>query len=342
MPFELLVAQSTKDVWEKIDAVSGLVSGVLVALVGAVATYLFNERAHRQQQAATGQSERQRATQHAQDLRVAQVQALAAFLPYLGAVEAREREAALVAISALELEDPTLAVRLAAMYRSDGGEEALARIAQSPNREASDAAVDSLTGLFGVLESAIVRVAGADSSFRGCGFAIREGLICTANFVLSSKPTDAPGTLSVTSVSGSSAEAMVVWRSTDFDGVALLSTPLDLGTKLDLVGDLHRITPGTRVTIMGRDQAARGWRTTTGTIVGLHTMEDRGIVTAGSGPMLTVAGSRAGKGYAGAPAVDDRGRVLGMVTLRDETGDVFLTSGPTLLAALRELDGETP
>ncbi|HEV2812839.1 MAG TPA: hypothetical protein VGW10_06250 [Solirubrobacteraceae bacterium] len=59
-----------KDAWDKLSSIAGLVSGLLVALIGAFATYVYNDRQSKTQAA---QSEREVAVQ--------QVQTVAGFMP---------------------------------------------------------------------------------------------------------------------------------------------------------------------------------------------------------------------------------------------------------------------
>jgi hypothetical protein len=117
-----------KDLWDKLQSVSGIVSGVLVAVIGAFATYIYNRR---QREAAAADAA---ATQMAEDaraereLRVQRVQTIQTFFPYLKSDDEREREAALIAVDALG--DHELARQLAASYGGPAAFGALSRIAK--------------------------------------------------------------------------------------------------------------------------------------------------------------------------------------------------------------------
>ena len=103
---------AAKDFWDKLSALSGL----LVATIGAIATYVYNRRQRASQ-----------ATEAAHQLRVTEVQTVANFLPHLQSDDAREKEAALVAMSALG--NTQLVTRLADIYRDPASLGALSRIA---------------------------------------------------------------------------------------------------------------------------------------------------------------------------------------------------------------------
>src|SRR5436190_1873410 len=120
-----LAAQTTarsKDVWDKLNAASGIVAGALVATIGGFATYGYNRRAER-------------------ELAVRRVQTIQTFLPLLKADE--DREAALLAIDALG--DHELANKFALLYGGRGSVAALSRIAATTTDELADHAVAALS-----------------------------------------------------------------------------------------------------------------------------------------------------------------------------------------------------
>ena len=101
-----------KDFWDKLTAVSGLVTGGIVVLIGIIATYVYNKRSNK----------------------VAQVQAISNLITHLQSQHVHERQAALLAISVLG--NPDLAARFADLYRDEGSIAALKSMAESGDHKA--------------------------------------------------------------------------------------------------------------------------------------------------------------------------------------------------------------
>ena len=163
-------AAEAKDAWDKLESVSGLISGILVAVIGAIATYIYNDR---QSKAQARQAEREVAVQ--------QVQTVATLMPSLRSTDPLEKETALLSIS--ELGNPQLAVRLATLYRDEGSVGALTRIAaHSADREAAAAAAESLDEILEALRASVVEVVGSRGPM-ATGFVVRpDGLTLTTDY----------------------------------------------------------------------------------------------------------------------------------------------------------------
>jgi S1-C subfamily serine protease len=155
---------ATQDIWGKIGAISGLISGILVALIGGIATYIL---AKRQRVAEDTRSNR--------ELAVLRVQTVQAFISNLGSQDEREKEAALLAINALG--NPELASRLAAIYGGEGSVAAMSRVAARSSGVEAAQAEESLAVLFDSLRAAVVFVSspGTQSS----GFVVASGRVVT-------------------------------------------------------------------------------------------------------------------------------------------------------------------
>jgi len=126
--------RQAKDRWDKIQALSGLISGTVVALVGLYATYSYNER----QLEATKERSRQ-------SLAVSRVEVAQRFFPELASGDERRKGAAIVAIAALG--DEELATRLAGQFGGPGSAAALSRIAASPNPSIASKAKQTLSNV---------------------------------------------------------------------------------------------------------------------------------------------------------------------------------------------------
>jgi len=101
-----------KDGWEKIAAISTLLSTVVIAVVGTGATLLYNYR----------ESERNRQTKK-QEILISETQAVKDLIPQLAGSNKAARRTALLTLCSLNNVD--LATRLAPQYAADGGVEAL-------------------------------------------------------------------------------------------------------------------------------------------------------------------------------------------------------------------------
>ena len=146
-----------------------------MAIIGAIATYVYNNRQARAQQL---QADREVAVQR--------VQTVATFMPYLRSAESREKEAALLAISALG--DPQLAANLSSTSRDKASFGALARMAEGSDATAARAAQQSLDAIHTMLRASVVKVIVAVENGgkhrQGSGFAINGDSILTADYVV--------------------------------------------------------------------------------------------------------------------------------------------------------------
>jgi S1-C subfamily serine protease len=171
-----------KDVWDKLGAISGFVSGIAVALIGGAFTYFYNQG---QRKAEDNRNSR--------ELAVQRVQTVQTFLPHLASQNELEKRAALLAIG--HLDDAKLASELATLFRGEGAVSALAEIAMSANQEESDLARRSLGELFRRLESSVVRVDVLDSTgfprVSASGFVAQsDGLIVTVSLLVEPSQPD--------------------------------------------------------------------------------------------------------------------------------------------------------
>jgi S1-C subfamily serine protease len=169
------IAES-KDIWDKLSAISGLVSGIVVALIGVLATYIYNERQRRAED-----------SRNSRELAVQRVQTIQTFLPHLASQNELEKRGALLAIS--HLDDPKLASELATLFRGEGAVSALAEIAMSANREEADLARRSLGEIFQRLETSVVRVSALSDegvvTSMVSGFVARpDGLVVTSSLIV--------------------------------------------------------------------------------------------------------------------------------------------------------------
>ncbi len=167
-----------KDLWDKLQALSVLISGVLVAFIGAYATQLYNGR---QLQMTTDQNQR--------ELAVNRVQVVERFFPHLISKDEEEKGAALDAIASLG--DEALATRLAFRFGGEGGVSALSKLTGSPDASVATAANRALDRVL-ISETAETFVylvtatsCGGSESRTGTGFRVKEitGIITSLHLV---------------------------------------------------------------------------------------------------------------------------------------------------------------
>jgi hypothetical protein len=230
---------------------------------------------------------------------VTEVQTVAAFLPHLQSSDVREKEAALVAMSALG--NTELVTRLAEIYRDPASFVALGRIASAIDPSAAALAERSLTEM---LNSAVVKIADDDGGLSGTGFIVDPGIAVTADYVGS---IDHP---SVRTTSGNTYPAQVLGTDAD-NGVTVLRVPdLPFGRLLLAHPDIDVTTAGP-VTLLG--STGSGWQFAAGELEGELA---KGEPTAAT----LVARIPLQPGQGGAPVVDQSVRVVAMAYATHGTG----------------------
>ena len=299
----LAASDSPKDVWDKLSAISGLAAGVLVAVIGAIATYFYNQR---QQQATTADAALQRSAEDARterQLAVLRVQTIEAFFPHLKSTDERDREAALVAIDALG--DHELAARLAVYYGGEAAVGALARIATTGDDESTGRAIESLEAVLGALRASVVQIL-VGGAFTETGFVVTgDGIVVTANLL----DEDLTG-VDVRLINGETRPASIIYTGDrppydvmllKIDGHQLSSLPVSATSPV--VGD-----PVMTLAFSARGPEAAAMDIPPGESVMV------GSVTAVSPGSSSTTGEiqarmRTAAGFAGAPLVNQRGQV---------------------------------
>jgi S1-C subfamily serine protease len=312
--------QQPKDLWGKISSISPLISGVLVAMIGAIATYVYNKRQRTAQEQDLSRQISADETRSQRDIRIKQAQTIEAFLPHLASRDAREKEAALVALSALGLEDPNLVVKLAAMYKDEGGQAALTRLATSPDETVAAAARSSVIAFYDLLKSSVTQILKRGRPF-GSGFAIANGrLIVTTDFIANdfvTRPeTDRSGVVDVLTADGRSLQATVQSIHPEY-GLAFLQlkdeslTPMDLSSREDLEP---------LATVILLMSGRYGWLSRSGSVEGVSHLS-YGQENEMTEPHIVIRPA-ADQGGAGGPVVDGTGKVVAVIGAVDMERDL--------------------
>ena len=136
-------SKSTKDPWERLASLGGVLTFVSSVVVAAVGWHFTNSYNERQQANAVQQAERD-ADIRRQQTRISEMDTVVKMIPHLTEGE-QSKKAALLALSALAT--PALAVQMAQLFGGVGSVQALQTIAsQSPTGTQSDA-VSALAGI---------------------------------------------------------------------------------------------------------------------------------------------------------------------------------------------------
>lgn len=308
-----------KDVWDKITAVSGLVSGVLIALIGGIATFVYRER---QRAAEDARSQRDNA--------VAQVQTVQSFLPHLQSADSREREAALLAIGALG--NPELATRLADLYRDEAGIGALSKMAASADTVTAHAAKKTLDNVFDRLRPTVVEIRSKDEKEQtvASGFLVSpHGHILTADYVV--RHADS-GSINICFTDGEVRPAEILKIDSN-RGLAVLKVVGNDFPHLTIAENVHKLILMTEVIALGFEPRI-GWLTASGRILG-KTIAAPGLsVPSGS----IQAQLQVPPGFGGAPVVDTDGRLVGVVHSSMHDSDTnFLVPADACVAVLQDV-----
>jgi hypothetical protein len=301
-------ARRGRDFWDKAQAIAGLSTAVLVAVIGGLFTYVYNERQLSAQKA-----------QNQRTLIVDQVRVVETLFPHLSSSDKREKEFALIAISALG--NPTLAVKLADTYRDEGSVGALERIAKSGDRGAAQAARRSLDDILAALRRAVVAVEVGTS--RTSGFVIANGTVATVGSGVREGDR-----AELTYAGGDTEPARVVRGSGRYDTEPVLIESRPTDRPVLRIAPRSEVLPGIPVVVVGYNSG--GWVGSTGSL-GAEKIGDLGRQA------FFEANIEPQRGVEGAPVVNLDGKVVGVVlpSHRGVGPPVLLLPASSVLQAAR-------
>jgi S1-C subfamily serine protease len=313
------IERPPKDTWDKLAALSGLGSGIIVALIGFYATNVYNRR-----QKATEERRKD------QELLIAQIQTVEKFIPHLSSQNEQAKSAALVAIAALGNDD--LAVKLATAFGGRGATQALTTIASSPALDTTQQAVRALRDMLGFLKPRVVTVH-VGQHRRASGFIVsNDGLIVTTAHAVADLSSS---TLTVGLPNETLVPAIVVKVDQERD-LALLSAQT---TEVLIPLDLSPITPALGEKVVALLVGLKGdLRVQIGTVSSL--VSQPSAFGEASGERIGVS-MNVEPGASGAPVVDREGRLLGLVHSTDQQGTTFLVSADEALAFVSQVKNST-
>lgn len=307
------IERPPKDFWDKLGAVSTLVGGVLVALVGGFATQVYNVR-----QQASEAARRER------ELAVIQVQTVERFFDHLTSNDERIKEAALDAIAALGNEE--LTTKLALAFGGPGSSAALTKIASRSDSEAAKSAEAALSELFSAIRPSVVRIESQGKLVASGFFVTRSGLVLTTAHVASLLK---PGHIGIKMADGVTIPATVQKIDSERDLALLKAQTIESVLPLKL-GFASAPSLGTQVIALGHSQQAQ-WMAVVGTVSANDV-----VVPGFRGPKIAVD-MQVYAGFSGAPVVSSQGSLIGIVQASRTGGNLtYLIPADTISSAFRQ------
>lgn len=280
-----------KDIWDKIESSAPLISGLLVALIGALATYLFNK------QKTQSESEK-----NVRELAILEVQTVQGLLPHLASGDESQVKAALYAIEALGNQE--LTTKLGGLFGGKGALEALLTISAQREGESKQKSSSAIGSILSNKRPSVVQIISADKLL-GTGFFINDtGLIVTALHVIQHAET-----VIVRLVTGEVHNASLI-NSDEKNDLAYLKIEGVQSVPLPLYRG-HYEEPLAQVAVIA-NSASSGLETRVGTMIGSTVAGDfkHQVMDLPSSP-----------GYSGAPIFNSDGVVIGVLRARDREGD---------------------
>lgn len=310
-----------KDIWDIINAFSGLLSGILIAIVGGIATYVYREREKSAEDARTSLQIAVDEKQNQRSNLILEVQTVESFMPWLQSEDPRAVRAALLAISALG--NSNLVGRLAELFGlSEGVLSALSQIQSSGNQAAAKQAEQSLEALFSTLQKALVIIEGKGI---GTGFFVSsDGYIITMGYLVNEAKeirvkhgTNTYQPIVVSAPSGAK-PALIKIEGKDFPVLTLNKD-----------GNTY---PNERIFVLGRDVS------NTNSIRWAFSMgQTEGYVLEDSGSQFIRAKIDVEHGYGGAPVFNAKSEVIGIVQRMNRDKQYALITPSTNVIDLLEL-----
>jgi S1-C subfamily serine protease len=284
-----------KDIWDKIQALSGLITGGLVAIITLLITNIYKKREMRMGELQESAEQKN----NEQQIKISQIQTLQTFMPQLQSDDKRVVAAALKAISVLDIQ---LFKDLSVIFASEGGASALSDLTSSSNKKIARQAKETLASIFKNLKQAIVKINDKNGILIGSGFIVSpDGYIITAKHV-------------VDRALDQEKFATVILRDKTYNAdIVIIKSPFAL-LKIDVTDCIYLIMDEREPSLFDE-------------IIIWHTHEDLGWVF-GSGIITSIdlplpdetekfvaSDIVVGQGAGGTPAVNQANHVVGMVYL---------------------------
>jgi len=346
------IKKPQKDLWDKFQAISGLITGGVIVILTTIITLVVtnrqkereriaqeaeNERQRlaqeseneRQRIAQEAENERQRKSQEAQnakELSVLQVQTVQGFMPYLVSDSPSSVKAALLAIESLG--NPELTNKLAMLFGGAGAIEALLKVTESRTEPLKESAQSALGAITKSYKSSVVQII-RDEGVYATGFFIdTEGGVVTTAHVVNMLRSDeklkiklSDGTKYICTVESIDHNRdLAIIRASDISSQPLPTSERKDAALFDSVAVIAH-------------SAKLDWTAQVGTV--------KGVVTEG-GPAHAeriAVDMESRPGFSGAPVIDKSGMVIGILAAyMPQTKTTLVIPSKSLLEMENALD----
>lgn len=288
-----------KDIWDILQIISGLISGVFVAIALAFINDGFNKR---QRLAQEAENERQRVAQtiqHDRDMHISRIQTIQSFMPFLSSGDKSSVTAALLSIESLG--DADLTTTLSTLY-AESALEALLRITQSRGGPLREAALKAIEQIFRPYSNSIGQVLRDDRKIGTGFFADSEGHFITSAHVIGSHSENSQVLVKTTTGNVYRGTVVHIDRKED---IAIVSVEISMTLPLTIT-EPKSLLPLEQVAVINVTQDSK-WEVYVGSIQGYSSQLKSGTVTVI--PIEMTLPERS----SGAPVINRDGGVVGVV-----------------------------
>jgi S1-C subfamily serine protease len=293
------IKRPQKDFWDKLDAGSSIVAGIIVAVIGFYATNVYDSR-----------SKELDRLDRSRNVVAIELQTVEKFFPHLSSKDETEKQAAIEAISSIA--NAELAAKIAAVFRGPGARAALTNIgaAAPAGSKAADSVQSTLTDLFRAYKESVGGVylerkdepTGQAARLEGtCVVVSSEGYALTAAHLFSGVNNNASVQMSVSLGSRSSTKHSATLISLEPDSdLALI--------KINAAMPLPAVKFGNEQLLQGAAVSIMGFQ------VGLDLLVRAAVVGATSATDgRIVLDAQLGPGASGSPVFNSSGDVIAIV-----------------------------
>jgi S1-C subfamily serine protease len=308
------VKHPEKDAWDKLTAVSTLISGVLVAFIGFYATNLYDRNSKQSEEA-----DRRRG------LIAVELQTVEKFFPHLISKDETERQGAIQLISTLANRD--IAAKVAQIFVGPGARAALTKIAaESP--ESQSKVKDALTDLYKNFSPAAAQIkvsceTGIMIFRKWVGNALivtKNGFALTSGHLFGKDCNEGTLTIDLIRPGLPSLPAKLVKRDTGLD-LALIRLPEGIYQPIKIGAD-DPIRIGDAVTVLGYQSEGSSF---------LSVVAGTAVAFSDNGRRIDLSRSLSA-GLSGAPMINSQGEAVGILLESDRGVGVLIREARPLLA----------
>jgi S1-C subfamily serine protease len=296
---EEAIKRPSKDVWDRVNAASGIIGGVLVAGIGFYATEVYDKRSKEAEDRDRGRN-----------VVAMELQTVEKFFPHLASPNETEKQAAIEAISSLA--NPELAAKMARVFGGSGARAALTNIVASAKTEKGSGVAIALSDLYkafsqsvGLLKVNIELDNGALKEVRAtCVVITEDGYALTTGHIFATAAPDSKWRITVSLGSPFIPERAAHLIKVDKE-LDLALVKIDEKTFTPVKYAVEPLDVGAAVTVLGFPTYLGTATATAGRVIVSSTSLGRMLLDIPSGVL--------GAGGDGSPIFNSKGEVIGLV-----------------------------